>query len=136
MRFMFLIVIIFSILPSTSHAFKWSKCKNVYKSWGVTENKSINIGNVILDWFELLDRFRTGSVTYRDKIIKLNKFSSMGNSYTFELESLIFYSLAVATCSHLGIDPRDVSVYGDDVIIPANAVTLFYVIRFCRRFTK
>lgn len=78
-----------------------------------------------IDWFELLDRFRTGSVTYKDKVIKLNKFSSMGNSYTFELESLIFYSLAVATCSHLGIDPRDVSVYGDDVIIPVNAVTLF-----------
>lgn len=77
------------------------------------------------DWFELLDRFRTGTVSYRDKIIRLNKFSSMGNSYTFELESLIFYSLAFSTCTHLGIDPKKVSVYGDDVIIPTEAVSLF-----------
>lgn len=78
-----------------------------------------------IDWFDLLDRFRTGSVTYKDKVIKLQKFSSMGNSYTFELESLIFYSLAFATCTHLGLNPKDVSVYGDDVIIPVEAMNLF-----------
>lgn len=77
------------------------------------------------DWFDLLDRFRTGTVCYKDKIIRLAKFSSMGNSYTFELESLIFYSLAYSTCTHLGIDPGEVSVYGDDVIIPVEAMTLF-----------
>lgn len=77
------------------------------------------------DWFDFLDRFRTGSVEYKDKLIKLHKFSSMGNSYTFELESLIFYSLAYSTCTHLGLNPKDVSVYGDDVIIPVEAMCLF-----------
>lgn len=77
------------------------------------------------DWFELLDRFRTGSVTYKEQVIKLHKFSSMGNSYTFELESLIFYALAYSTCTHLGLDPKVVSVYGDDVIIPVEAMELF-----------
>ena len=78
-----------------------------------------------IDWFEFMDRFRTGSVTYKGKVIKLHKFSSMGNSYTFELESLIFFSLAYATCTHLGLSPKDVSVYGDDVIIPVSAMPLF-----------
>lgn len=77
------------------------------------------------DWFEFLDRFRTGSVTYKDKVIHLHKFSSMGNSYTFELESLIFFALAFGTCVQLGLDPKDVSVYGDDVIIPVEAMDLF-----------
>lgn len=77
------------------------------------------------DWFEFLNRFRTGSVVYKDRVINLQKFSSMGNSYTFELESLIFFSLAYGTCTHLGLDPKEVSVYGDDVIIPVEAMSLF-----------
>lgn len=78
-----------------------------------------------IDWFDLLDRFRTGSVVYKENVIKLHKFSSMGNSYTFELESLIFYGLAYATCTHLGLDTKQISVYGDDVIIPVEAMALF-----------
>lgn len=77
------------------------------------------------DWFEFLDRFRTGTVDYRGESLKLEKFSSMGNSYTFELESLIFYALAYSTCTHLGLSTKNVSVYGDDVIIPTEAMTLF-----------
>lgn len=84
------------------------------------------------DWFCFLDRFRSGSVDYQGRVIKLEKFSSMGNSYTFELESLIFYSLAYSTCVHLGLDPKVVSVYGDDVIIPVEAMQLLSeVIEVC-----
>lgn len=54
-----------------------------------------------------------GSITYE-------KISSMGNGYTFELETLIFWALAVACCS----DGEEVSVYGDDVICPANRARL------------
>jgi hypothetical protein len=53
------------------------------------------------------------------------KFSSMGNGFTFELESLIFLSLARSCCKKLRIDERQVSVYGDDVIIPIEAFDLF-----------
>lgn len=77
------------------------------------------------DWFDLLDRFRTPCVSYKDKMVTLEKFSSMGNSYTFELESLIFYSLAFSVCTHLGLDPKQVSTYGDDIILPSAAMTLF-----------
>jgi len=47
-----------------------------------------------LEWAELLDVLRTPSVEYQGEILHLEKFSSMGNAYTFELESLLFYSLA------------------------------------------
>jgi len=53
------------------------------------------------------------------------KWSSMGNGYTFELESLIFYSLARATLESLELPLNDLSVYGDDIIIPAQAFNRF-----------
>jgi len=76
------------------------------------------------DWFDLLDRFRSPCVSYKNEVIRLEKFSSMGNSYTFELESLIFYSIAYSVCSYLGLDTKDVSCYGDDIIIPTSAYGL------------
>jgi len=55
----------------------------------------------------------------------------MGNGFTFELESLIFYALTVATCRIEGIRP-DVTVYGDDIICPPSAVALLTsVFAFC-----
>lgn len=84
------------------------------------------------DWFEFLERFRTPCVSYKDRVIRLEKFSSMGNSYTFELESLIFYSLAYSVCSYLGLDTTNVSCYGDDIIIPTSAVgTLSEILTVC-----
>jgi hypothetical protein len=56
-----------------------------------------------IEWFQLLDNFRSRSVRYKDKVYRLHKFSSMGNGYTFELESLIFYALSFAIASHFGI---------------------------------
>jgi hypothetical protein len=70
------------------------------------------------EWFEFLARYRTGKVNYRGQTICLEKFSSMGNAYTFELESLIFYSLAWACCVATGHEASLVSVFGDDLIVP------------------
>lgn len=89
-----------------------------------------------LDWYLALSRLRTSQVTYGKKkqearIFDLEKFSSMGNGFTFELESLIFYSLAVACCHEVGIKP-DVSVYGDDIICPPQALDMLTrVFEFC-----
>lgn len=84
------------------------------------------------DWFDFLDRFRTGTVEYNGNVYKLQKFSSMGNSYTFELESLIFYSLSHAVCTHLGLSTKKVSVFGDDIIIPSEATLLLKeVLSYC-----
>jgi hypothetical protein len=76
------------------------------------------------DWAVLLDACRSESVTYRNQTYMLNKFSSMGNAFTFELESLIFYSIAYATCQHLGLDTHLVSTFGDDIILPSGGYTL------------
>lgn len=89
-----------------------------------------------VEWFDLLDHFRSECVEFREELVELEKFSSMGNAYTFELESLIFYSLAVSVCDYLGLlsEPifvgdrlrwvPEVSVYGDDIIVPTSAYSL------------
>lgn len=73
------------------------------------------------DWVTLLCNWRTGHVTYDNKHLdfELEKFSSMGNGFTFELESLIFYTCALCVAFELGIPPTMVSVYGDDIIVPS-----------------
>lgn len=83
------------------------------------------------DWFELLDMARSGYALMpgSKKSVPLEKFSSMGNGYTFELESLIFYAIAQAVTEEVGASPRLVSVYGDDIILPAVAYS-----RLCEVF--
>nr|UUW21435.1 MAG: RNA replicase beta chain [Hangzhou fiers-like virus 1] len=68
-------------------------------------------------WFTFLDSVRS-PVTIIDGEEHRNwMFSSMGNGYTFELESLLFLVLVRATAYFRGI-PGVVSVYGDDLIMP------------------
>lgn len=84
-----------------------------------------------LEWAEFMARFRTGTVLAPNvkgvkmkqstELVRLEKFSSMGNGFTFELESLLFYALAYSVCTHLHVSTKNVSVYGDDIIIPTRA---------------
>lgn len=101
------------------------------------------------DWANLLSSLRTSEVLVPqvvelqnlftkdltisgESVLKLEKFSSMGNGYTFELESLIFYGLAYGVCRDLNLSSKDVSVYGDDIIIPTSAYPLLEkVLQFC-----
>lgn len=55
------------------------------------------------------------------QLLELEKFSSMGNGYTFELETLIFFALAKCVCEELGLSTCCVSVYGDDIVVPQAA---------------
>jgi hypothetical protein len=76
------------------------------------------------EWVNLLASFRTGHIEYGGREYELEKFSSMGNGYTFELETLIFWALSSA-CTELSGEGQDmVSVYGDDIIVPVKAVDL------------
>jgi len=77
----------------------------------------------ILDpyWFELLWTMRTSHIDIDGYIHELEMFSSMGNGYTFELESLIFYALAVIATEEEAGDLSLVSVFGDDIIVPSVA---------------
>jgi hypothetical protein len=53
-----------------------------------------------------------------------HKWSSMGNGYTFELETLIFYSIAWAATQLTRGDISKVSCYGDDIIVPYQASSI------------
>lgn len=74
------------------------------------------------DWVTFLESVRTSSVyTPNGDLIRLEKFSSMGNGFTFPLETLIFYALSWASTD----DGRDkVNCYGDDIIVPTASVAL------------
>jgi len=72
-------------------------------------------------WYTLLDSIRS-PVTIIDGEEHVNEmFSSMGNGFTFELESLLFYSILKTTQFFTGVSGI-VSVYGDDLIIPTGMV--------------
>ncbi len=70
------------------------------------------------DWFEYLDDIRSQFVSVDGTFVRTEMFSSMGNGFTFELESLIFYVLMRAT-AYLRGHRGTISVYGDDLIIPS-----------------
>jgi len=64
-------------------------------------------------WVELLELCRTDKTVLEGSTYSLEMFSSMGNGYTFELETLIFYALALASGSQKVLT----AVYGDDIIV-------------------
>lgn len=64
------------------------------------------------EWFKLLSALRSERTLIQGKWVYLDKFSSMGNAFNFELETLIFWAIC-KSCS-----PEDrVLVYGDDIIV-------------------
>lgn len=64
------------------------------------------------DWMKGLLELRSPVGIVGDDRFLYEKVSSMGNGYTFELETLLFWGLAKAVCR------TDVRVYGDDIICP------------------
>lgn len=68
-------------------------------------------------WFELLDALRSKTTEISGKRVFLEKFSSMGNGFTFELETLLFCAFAHAAGGKIGVDSF---VYGDDIIVPSD----------------
>jgi len=76
------------------------------------------------DWFRAMQICRCDQALWTDgSWIRYQKFSSMGNGFTFELESMIFWALAESVTQLLGGSARDVSVYGDDIIVPSEAAS-------------
>lgn len=67
------------------------------------------------DWYHLLSSLRCTHSTLEGEVVKLEKFSSMGNGFTFALETLIFKALAESVREYAG--GSITSVYGDDIII-------------------
>ncbi|DAD49879.1 TPA_asm: RNA-directed RNA polymerase, partial [ssRNA phage ESE005] len=70
-----------------------------------------------LEWAFMLSSCRTDKVYLDAECVDLEKFSSMGNGYTFPLETLIFWALASSAA-----EDGFASVYGDDIIVGTHSV--------------
>ena len=75
------------------------------------------------DWYDLLNDIRSQRVLVEGSYRDTNMFSSMGNAFTFELESLIFYALSRAVMHYAGCRGK-ISVFGDDIIVPSQCAGL------------
>jgi hypothetical protein len=76
-------------------------------------------------WFEALSELRSPFTFVDGHWRRLEKFSSMGNGYTFELETLIFsalLSVLLEKCGRSGRLGRELFVFGDDLILPDDCV--------------
>lgn len=68
-------------------------------------------------WFEALSSLRSPFTRVDGRWVRLEKFSSMGNGYTFELETLLFGAISQACCP-AAVPGKDLFVFGDDIIVP------------------
>jgi hypothetical protein len=76
-------------------------------------------------WLTIFEALRSPSYRLDGEWKVYEKWSSMGNGYTFELESLLFWAL----CSSVD---EDISVYGDDLIVPTKSYeTIVRVLEVC-----
>lgn len=101
-------------------------------------NASDSVSLVLLDllpwdWKRYLLMTRSEKVKLPDgSWHTLEKVSSMGNGFTFELESLIFWALAASVVSLRRVSDRRIGVYGDDIIVHAScAPDLINVLAYC-----
>lgn len=72
-------------------------------------------------WYDCLDALRSPTTLVDGKRVRLEKFSSMGNGFTFELESLLFLGICSAALECSGFPVKlgeNLLVYGDDIIVP------------------
>lgn len=101
---------------------------------------SDTVAKTVVEWFlslnpdvlQFLDKVRSTKGGFADDMVTYHKYSSMGNATTFEIETLIFWSLATSVCEVLRADSRFVAVYGDDVVLPNRCVPLFFeVLKEC-----
>lgn len=110
-----------------------TQCANFAFSTIDLSSASDSVTNALVEFllprrvFTMLRAFRSPSSQMYDVTIKntnsYSTFSTMGNGYTFELESLIFTCLARAASEFHGCDPNEVTVFGDDIIIRNEAAS-------------
>lgn len=74
-------------------------------------------------WYQLLDLARSKRYVDEKETHRFQLFAGMGNGFTFPLESLIFYSVALSCMQQLGLNGVPI-VYGDDILVPSDAVEL------------
>lgn len=88
-----------------------------------SDTVSLRICQILLprEWFQYLFELRSPKGMLPDgSVIRYRKISSMGNGYTFALESLIFAALCYGVAvPYFGYYPKGrVAVFGDDIVVP------------------
>lgn len=73
------------------------------------------------DWFAAIETVRCPIATYKGRDLHLTMAGSMGNGFTFPLQTLIFRSLLLALARECGCS-EFVSVFGDDCIVDVDLV--------------
>ncbi len=83
-------------------------------------------------WFSYLNSIRTTTSSFDGAEFLLEKFSAMGNAFTFELETLIFYAITRAVAEVREVQDPTVLVYGDDIICDRDiALDVINVLEYC-----
>jgi hypothetical protein len=72
-----------------------------------------------VEWYTYLSGLRSPFTKVGGRWVRLEKFSSMGNGYTFELETLLFWAIS-AECVGGSYGKEPLWVYGDDIIVPTH----------------
>lgn len=76
------------------------------------------------DWLVAMKASRSTQWRMRGRVGEYHKFSSMGNGYTFEMETILFYAMAKAVADYMGLPWWEVNAYGDDITIGVEGVEL------------
>ncbi len=78
-------------------------------------------------WYELLCKLRCPETSIKGESLTLHMVSTMGNGYTFPLQTVLFAAVVRAVYKIMGIKTRDgklnrsYSVFGDDIIVVTKA---------------
>lgn len=84
------------------------------------------------DWFHALDLCRVPRVSIEGKTLILEKFSAMGNGYTWELQSMLFYCMVRAVSRNYGCSEHIAATFGDDIICQTEiADSLVEFLEYC-----
>ena len=82
-------------------------------------------------WRAILDDLRTKNFSLDGVEYPLSKWSSMGNGYTFALETLLFWALAQA-CENTCNSGFRTKAFGDDIISSkSSSLLVMQVLRYC-----
>jgi len=99
-----------------------------------SDTVSLKLVEVLLpsDWFEALKQSRSESGTMPDgRVVNYQKVSSMGNGFTFELESLIFWAIIESVYDLLNLATHQSAVYGDDLIVHIDSFhTIMWLLKY------
>lgn len=96
-------------------------------------SRSLIEGTWPSDWLQLLQSLRSECTEVDGRTYRLEKFSSMGNGFTFEMLTVTLYAICKVLCEsrNLNVSQQNLVVYGDDIICP---VVIVKDLRSCLSF--